>query len=69
MSAPEVGIEKLEEVSDLCPKSIAIIKKIHGVGTDSNSKEDWMTDSGIKNDLVLEFGGQTKPKEGAQNNS
>ena len=63
MSAPEVGIEKLEEVSDLCPKSIAIIKKIHGVGTDSNSKEDWMTDSGIKNDLVLEFGGQLKPKE------
>ena len=63
MSAPEVGIEKLEEVSDLCPKSIAIIKKIHGVGTDSNSKEDWMTDSGIKNDIVLEFGGQTKPKE------
>lgn len=63
MNAPEVGIGKLEEVSDLCPKSIAIIKKVHGIGTDSSSKEDWMTDSGIKNDLTLEFGGQVKPKK------
>lgn len=63
MSAPETGIEKLEEVSNLCPKSIAIIKKIHGVGMDSNSKENWLADSGIKNDIALEFGGQVKPKK------
>lgn len=60
MSAPEYGVHKLEEVSDLCPKSIAIIKKIHGIGTDPNSKENWIQDSGIANDLKVEFGGETK---------
>lgn len=63
MSAPEVGVQKLEEVSDLCPKSIAIIKKIHGVEEDSNSKENWLRDSGIGNDLKYEFGGESKSPE------
>lgn len=63
MSAPEVGVQKLEEVSDLCPKSIAIIKKIHGVEEDDNSKENWLRDSGISGDLKYEFGGQSKSPE------
>ena len=59
-SAPSFGVQKLEETSDLCPRSIAIIKKIHGIGTDDNSKEEWLRDSNIGNDLKVEFGGQTK---------
>jgi DNA-directed RNA polymerase subunit RPC12/RpoP len=62
MSAPSVGVQKLEEVSDLCPRSIAIIKKVHGIGEDTNSKESWLRDSGIEGDLKLEFGGQHKPE-------
>ena len=68
MSAtPDAGVHKLEEVSDLCPKSIAIIKKVHGIGTDSNSKESWIQDSGIAGDLKLEFGGQEKSGEEFKN--
>ena len=63
MSAPSVGVQKLEETSDLCPRSIAIIKKVHGIGVDDNSKEEWLRDSNISNDLRLEFGGQEKSEE------
>ena len=63
MNAPSIGVQKLEETSDLCPRSIAIIKKVHGVGIDDNSKEEWLRDSNISNDLKLEFGGQEKSEE------
>lgn len=63
MSAPEVGIKKLEgEVSDLSPKSIAIIKKVHGIGMDANCKENWLRDSGIEGDLKFEYGNSTMPE-------
>lgn len=62
ISAPESGIQKLEEVSDLCPKSIAILKKVHGIGNSESEKKDWLRDSGIEGDLKLEFGGQQKPE-------
>ena len=58
MNDASTGISRLEEVSDLSPKSIAIIKKIHGFKVPEIDKESWLADSGIQGDLKLEFGGQ-----------
>lgn len=54
---PEDGIARLEEISDLCPKSIMILKKAHGI---SEGPDSWATDSGILGDLKLEMGGTKK---------
>lgn len=58
LSKPADVISGLEERSELCPKSIVILKKAHGLVPDS---ESWAKDSGILGDLKLEFGGQSKP--------
>lgn len=52
-------IDKLENINDICPKSLVIIKKIHGIPT-ANPDEEWAKDSGILNDLGIEFGGTSK---------
>lgn len=53
---PIHAINDLEGHGCLCPKSIVILKKAHGITDDS-----WAKDSGILGDLKLEFGGQCKP--------
>ena len=55
---PEDSIARLEEISDLCPKSIMILKRAHGI---SECPESWATDSGILGDLKLEMGGTSRP--------
>ena len=54
-------IEGLARRSDLEPKSIVLIKKAHSIPLIKESgfsdTLEWINDSGIKNDLHLEFGG------------
>lgn len=56
------AIKKLEMTGSLCPKSIIMIKKAHGVGpepiSDSHANS-WAEDSGILGDLKAEFGGSS----------
>lgn len=54
-------IDKLAEKDDFEPKSIVLIKKAHSLPIMRESgfsdTVEWINDSGIKNDLHLEFGG------------
>ena len=52
-------IDKLENINDISPKSLIIIKKVHGIPTESHD-EEWAKDSGILNDLGIEFGGTSR---------
>lgn len=52
-------IDKLENINDISPKSLIIIKKVHGIPTE-NHDEEWAKDSGILNDLGIEFGGTSR---------
>lgn len=54
---PEV-IESLED--KISPKGVIMIKKAHGFPI-VNEENSWAKDSGITNDLPIEFGGQKKP--------
>lgn len=49
-------ISKLEERDGMTPKGIILIKKANDIPLN----EDWVNDSGIKNDLPFEFGGESK---------
>lgn len=54
------SIKGLESSGVLCPKSIIMIKKAHGLDSEpSCSLGSWAEDSGILNDLRAEFGGST----------
>ena len=54
---PEI-IESLED--KIGPKGVIMIKKAHGFPI-VNEENSWAKDSGIVNDLPLEFGGEKKP--------
>ena len=53
---PEVGIQKLENLG-VNPKGIILLKKAHGICPTENPS--WADESGILNDLPIEFGGRT----------
>lgn len=55
-------LDDLESNSELCPKSIAVLRRVSVPGSlsSTSSHESWANDSGILGDLKLEFGGQTR---------
>lgn len=44
--------------STMCPKSVILIKKAHGVCPEGPCDPSWIEDSGILKDIPLEFGGR-----------
>lgn len=61
---PAPFIDEIESNGGLCPKSIVILKKAHGIlGPSECSTDSWAKDSGIMRDLKIEFCGQRKPLE------
>jgi len=55
-------INGLEESGALCPKSIVMIKKAHGIDPEpivDSQVDNWAEDSGILGDLRAEFGGSS----------
>jgi DNA-directed RNA polymerase subunit RPC12/RpoP len=61
----EALIQKLVDAHRLPEKSIILVKKAHslpvGPDTSVNQGDDYIKDSGIENDLRLEYGGKTLP--------
>lgn len=53
-------IDNLENENRLNPKCIVLLKKAHGIPLVKDG-EAWAHDSGIINDLPIEFGGERKP--------
>ena len=49
-------ISGMAESGSICPKGIVLLKKAHGI-PETFDKEGWVRDSGIINDLPIEFGG------------
>lgn len=52
-------IDRLSDSGDITPKGIILIKKAHCISPCSH-ENNWINDSGIINDLRLEFGGTSK---------
>lgn len=50
-------ISKLEEEQSLSPKGIYLLKKAHSLPQQIEFSESYLQDSGIENDLKLEYGG------------
>lgn len=67
VDSKEEMINKLEEAGNLPPKSIILIKKAHNIIPTTNQNlysendEEYLKDSGIVNDLRLEYGGTIIP--------
>lgn len=55
-------IDDIESKGGLNPKGIILIKKAHGIDPEHHeeSNDSWAEDSGILNDLRLEFGGSSQ---------